>query len=306
MEFNNILAYVDERAESENTLMHAAALTKASKAAVSVIDVLEALGDVESWPSSEELESLRGVLVQSRSEWLRLQANKHGLSSADISVRIGKTSVEIIRQVLRQRHDLVLKTARGRIDGRRISFGATATHLIRKCPCPVWLVAPGTKPPPRRILAAINPIGADRATMARKLLTQAASLAERFDAELQVLHSWNPHVESLLQSKVASDVVTRHIESSHSAARNSLAQILEEAELSVLDRTVHLVLGNAVDAIASVALDQRIDVIVMGSVGRSYRDGQLIGSVAEELITRVDCSIFCIKPDGFVSPIRID
>jgi universal stress protein E len=306
MEFDNILAYVDERPESENTLSHAAALTNVSKAPVLVLDVLEALGEVESWPSSDELESLRSLLVQSRSEWLRLQANNHGLSSGEISVRIGKTSVEIIRQVLLHRHDLVIKTARGKTDGRRISFGSTAMHLIRKCPCSVWLVAPGTKPPPKRILAAINPIGADRASMARKLLTQAASLAERFDAELQVLHSWNPHVESLLESKIASDVVTRHIESNHVGARNSLAQMLDEAELSLLDRQVHLVLGNAVDAIASVTVDQRIDMIVMGSVGRSYRDGQLIGSVAEELLTRVDCSVFCVKPDGFESPIRLD
>jgi universal stress protein E len=306
MQFSNILAYVDERPESEATLLHTAALTRESQNSVVVLDVLEALHDIDSLPDADDLESLRNLLVKSRKEWLQLQATNHQLRTADITVKIGKTSLEIIKQVLVNHHDLVIKTARGKTDGRRITYGSTAMHLLRKCPCPVWLVAPGTKPPPKRILAALNPMGAERTSIAKKILTNAVNLSEHFGAELHVLHSWNPHVEPLIHAKVSNDIVTKHIESTHTFARSSLENLLEDVNVSLLDRQVHLVLGNAVDAIESVAIEQRVDTLVIGSVGQSYHQGQLIGSVAEEVLTRVDCSVFCIKPDGFISPIRLD
>ncbi len=306
MNYSSILAYVDERPGSENTLVHASALTRVSQAPVYVFDVLEALGDVDAWPNSDEIEVLRSLLVRSRTELLRLQASKHRLSLGTVSVGLGKTSVEIIRQVLLQGHDLVIKTARGRTDGRRIAFGSTAMHLVRKCPCSVWLVAPSATPPPRRLLAAINPVGNDRVPLAKKILTHAADLAKLFDAELHVLHAWNPRAESLIQSNAASDLVMKHIETSHAEARGSLLAALRATELSLPDTQVHLVLGNAVDAITSVTADQRIASVVMGSVGRSDRDGQLAGSVTAGTLPCVDCSILCVKPDGFKSPIRLD
>jgi len=43
----------------------------------------------------------------------------------------------------------------------------------------------------------------------------------------------------------------------------------------------------------------------MGTIGRSGLAGLLIGSTAEKLIDRVNCSILAIKPANFQSPITI-
>jgi universal stress protein E len=58
----------------------------------------------------------------------------------DVSVRIGRPSVELIRAVIADDYDLVIKTVKGRTDGRQSLFGTKAMRLLRKCPCPVWLV----------------------------------------------------------------------------------------------------------------------------------------------------------------------
>lgn len=70
-------------------------------------------------------------------------------------VLVGTPFLEIIREVLRSRHDLVVKAAEG---GRRaLLFGNTDLHLLRKCPCPVWIDNPGHHARYARILAAVDP-----------------------------------------------------------------------------------------------------------------------------------------------------
>jgi nucleotide-binding universal stress UspA family protein len=41
----------------------------------------------------------------------------------------------------------------------------------------------------------------------------------------------------------------------------------------------------------------------MGSIGSSVRSGLLIGSTAEKVIDRAGCSVLCIKPPEFKSPV---
>ena len=43
----------------------------------------------------------------------------------------------------------------------------------------------------------------------------------------------------------------------------------------------------------------------MGTVGRHGLSGILIGNTAEDILSNVDCSVLALKPDGFVSPVRL-
>ena len=65
-------------------------------------------------------------------------------------------------------------------------------------------------------------------------------------------------------------------------------------------------MGNAVEGMARVVKEKGIDVVDRASVGMSSREGQLIGGSAEDALARLDCSVLCVKPDDFVSPIRLD
>ena len=57
----------------------------------------------------------------------------------DIKILIGKPFLEIVREVLNNGHDLVIKTAQTAGLYARV-FGNSDIDLLRKCPCPVWLV----------------------------------------------------------------------------------------------------------------------------------------------------------------------
>jgi len=49
-----------------------------------------------------------------------------------------------------------------------------------------------------------------------------------------------------------------------------------------------------------------VDLIVMGTVGRTGIPGLFIGNTAETVLRQVDCSVLTVKPWGFVTPVRPD
>ncbi|MDZ4779703.1 MAG: universal stress protein [Planctomycetia bacterium] len=58
---------------------------------------------------------------------------------------IGEPFLEIIRDVIEQRRDLVIMTAEGKVGLRQRLFGSTSSCLMRQCPCPVLVMKPGVK-----------------------------------------------------------------------------------------------------------------------------------------------------------------
>ena len=77
-------------------------------------------------------------------------------------------------------------------------------HLLRKCPCPVWLTRPAEKDNYRCILAAVDfnlDQDADRQerTLNQQILEFADSLALSDFAELHFVHVWDAPAEMLIK-----------------------------------------------------------------------------------------------------------
>lgn len=305
MKYKSILVYVDEREESNTALNHAAVLCQATGARAAFIDVLEAMNSLDEWAgSADELESVRHAIARDREQSLAERARQHGFRAPPTLVTFGKTSVELIRTVLAQGHDLLIKTSRGRQDGRRIAFGSAAMHLVRKCPCPVLLLAPHSITPPKRVMVAVNPVGSLRLGFAARVLREGLRVARLFNAEMHLVHAWSPRAESLLRGKVDAETLTEYVEGTRMSAQSGLSQLQNLAGVTMPESRIHLVHGNAADTIARVSREERADLLVMGSVGASASLGQLVGTTAEEVLVNVDCSVLSLKPEGFVSPIR--
>ena len=61
---------------------------------------------------------------------------------------------------------------------------------------------------------------------------------------------------------------------------------------------MHLVKGDPRAVIADFAASHHIDLLVVGSVGRSGVAGRIIGNTAESVMTQLPCSMLVIKPDA--------
>lgn len=220
-------------------------------------------------------------------------------------VLVGDPAMEIIRDVIDQRRDLVMMTAEGKGGLRQRLFGSISTHLMRKCPVPLLVMKPSRRKRFHQILAAIDPDveGDARDTLNGLILELGLSLSVREDADLHVVHAWTLLGESLLRGRggmyaAEVDRVVREEREKRCRAVQSLLQ-----RHSVAKCQLHLPKGDAAEAIPRLAAKLRIDVLVMGTVCRTGIPGFIIGNTAERVLDVVDCSVLVVKPEGFVSPV---
>ena len=130
---------------------------------------------------------------------------------------------------------------------------------------------------------------------AKEAQEYAMALADRFGAELHLLHvvppvmaypdaasPWvMPENEMQLQFEAADHRLTRELDS----------------QWSDQHRVAHTTAGGfAVDEILKYATDHNIDLIVIGTHGHSGLSRLLIGSVAEKLVRLANCPVLTVHP----------
>lgn len=302
--FKNVLMVA--RGDYGTALERAARLARANAARLTLVDVVEDLPSPGRWIlGPRRLADLSAAQRMAREVELEARAGElrsEGLEVA-VEVRSGNPALEIIRRVLEHDHDLVIKPALG--EGK-VAFGSTGLHLMRKCPCPVWMVKGGPPAPYSRILAAVDPDPerSENAGLNRLVMDLASSLAEREGGDLHVVHAWRLYGEETLRGGVnrLSDVDVDGLLLEEGRRHQ---RWLDDLLAGYADHpmSVHLVHGAAQRVIPALARDRRIDLIVMGSVARTGIAGYFIGNTAESVLTEVDCSVLAVKPEGFVSPV---
>ena len=314
--FKNILL-LGGNPEGETTLKRAVTLAERNQSELTVIEVLEKLSREERMPNKSRHDvDLMEIAVQESSK--RLESLITPLQSEGLRVKtkvlFGTPFLEIIREVLRNGHDLVMKTAEGKNELKHVLLGSTAMHLMRKCPCPVWVVKPSRREQHGQILAAVDPLPSDdeRQGLNTKIMELATSLAELEGSELHIVHCWRQPYEGRLKmfekmfDELARDTVDKIISDTRNEHKMWLTAFLEEFALENLNHKLHLLKGEPGLVIPRLAWEKRIDLIVMGTVCRTGIAGFFIGNTAEKVLSQVDCSVLTVKPDGFVTPVRLD
>jgi nucleotide-binding universal stress UspA family protein len=316
--FRKILVPVQGDLARQPVLGQAARLARQSGAAIRLVAVVEEL----PWyarlvhPQADELQA---ALVRESGRGLDELADRLRRDGLDVSTGAlrGRRHLELVREVQRGGHDLLLKEAE---PNEGVPFGSTDMHLLRTCPCPLWLFRPEhADRDPERILAPVDPSpSADEADLLHlkaelapkdrsldaKILDFAGSLAGDAGAELHVVHAWSAPGEDLLRGEtmLSGEEIGRYVEDAEAEARKALDRLLARTPEPSGGRVAHLVKGDPADVIVETAKSRKIDLIVMGTVARTGIPGLLIGNTAESVLQRVACSVFAIKPDGFVSP----
>jgi universal stress protein E len=316
--FRNILFVHQLAVEDTSAFERAAVLAEENAARLKVIEVLEEVSPDIGVPVPVLVtDALRNTLIEeSREQMEELVAPLRQKIDIRIEVQTGTPFLEIIREVLRNRHDLVIKAAdKGGLITR--VFGSTDMHLLRKCPCPVWLHKHGHDRPYRRILAAVDfdeHGGMEReGTLNRDIVDLAVSLARREHSELYFGHAWYPKGAELLQTRasgLSEAEINDYINETQACNERRLNDLMSRAETWVGSDLWHaikpharLVKGLARRAIPDLAEELQVELIVMGTLRRAGIAGILIGNTAETILNRIDCSVLAIKPPYFVTPV---
>ena len=156
-EFSNILVATDTRLDQHPIVDEAAEIASHCGAKLKIVDVAPEF----SWTvrlTMSDHEHVQELICQEKSASLEVLAEKIRARGITVETKVlrGRTSVEIIREVLREGHDLVLRVAKGKDSRSQSFFGNTGARLLRQCPCAVWLVSSATTPEFKLVLSCID------------------------------------------------------------------------------------------------------------------------------------------------------
>jgi nucleotide-binding universal stress UspA family protein len=302
--FKNILVIPSELSADDPGLQRAIRLAENNAARLTVLWPLEEASDggtgLEYFP--EVAPAIEDALEKAVEP-----AREQGLSVRTL-VRTGRPFIEIIRQVQTAGHDLVMKTARGKKLHKSMIFGTTALHLLRKCPCQVWIVDPN---PERHsgVLAAVDPdtTREEGHAMNRTIMELATSLSILEDMDLHVVHAWSAAHEDMIKHspflRISKSEADRYVKDTETRHRERFEGLIEQFRRKAPHVKTHFIKGLPEIVIPEVVRENQIEVVVMGTLARTGIPGLLIGNTAEGVLNQVDCSVLAIKPEGFVSPI---
>ena len=322
--FKRILCVVDPRQPADTVLERAVSLAQNNQATLTVASVAPrvtaGIGMPDGGPISAELQEAQ--IADSRQQLESAVAPFRSRITIDAKVLMGTAFLEVIREVLRHGRDLVIKAPEDPAWLDRV-FGSDDMHLLRKCPCPVWLVKHSPSRSYRRILAAVD-VGADHPAPERairhkldvEILELAVSLALSDFAELHVAHTWEAVAESAMRGALLrrpeSEVIAyvEQVRQQHVEGLDDLLNDVIETQGSdavrFLNPRKHVIKGRAQIEIPALAESLAADLVVMGTVARTGIAGLFIGNTAEAILEQIECSVLAVKPTGFVTPVTLD
>jgi len=145
----------------------------------------------------------------------------------------------------------------------------------------------------RRILAPT-----DFSEYSTEAIGYACALADKFDSELHLLHVLEVHASST-PVFAGGMALTPRVRESREAAEKALQQVAPGRE--AVRTTVE---GPAFLGIIRYAKENDIDLIVMGTHGRSGLAHVIIGSVAERVVRKAPCPVMTVRhpKHEFVKP----
>jgi len=231
------------------------------------------------------------------------KAGESGVAARAVFVR-GSGWLEIIRQVLREGHDLVLAGTRDSAGVGHRLFGNTAKKVLRRSPCPVWVCRPEPYDRPLSVLVA-----SDFKPVSDTALRLAICLGQSANATIHVLHAIDYPVYHLWLTALPDEVGSDYHRRALAHAEQALHDQLERTEQRSLSEPVRVHLADKVgkpdEVILKCIREYHIDLLIMGTLGRAGVPGVMIGNTAERLLPEVTCSVLAVKPPGFRCPIRI-
>lgn len=236
-------------------------------------------------------------------EELVANAKQEGIE-AKSRLATGKDWVEVIRQVLRGAHDLVIVGTRDRSDISRLLFGSTGMKLLRYCPCPVWVTRPDPNWEDLVMLVAT-----DLGEVGQDALDIAINGAQMSNAKVHVLHALESGFDRhMLHAGLPKEQRDAFRKQQWETAEQALYEQLSMTDYRTLTYGVqaHVVDGPPDAAILQAIEEHGIDLLVMGTVARCGIPGLLVGNTAERILPEVNCSVLAIKPADFQCPITLD
>ena len=279
-----ILLATDLSARSDRALDRAALLAKHWQAQLTVLHVLEDPGPTShlmdplpSWSRPPDPLSIARKNIFSELSELA--------EKATILIEEGDPVESIVRVANKDNSELiVIGVARNELFGQ-LSFGRTVDRLLRRSQAPLLVVKERARRPYRHIVVATDFSESSR---------HALVAATRFFPEetLTIFHAYDAPMSGLI-----TDVATYRRECRKVAAQDCEAFLRDTEKLKNEWRRPNVLIeyGAPSHLLHDYVVDNAVDLVVLGTHGRSVLSDVLIGSVAKCILDDVPCDTLVIR-----------
>ena len=142
----------------------------------------------------------------------------------------------------------------------------------------------------------------DFSEYANQALDYAIELAQKLQARLTFLHVI--HLTPMAMGEIGASGLVPYLEEIETDAQQRMKGIVDRVHQEGLEGEISIVQGVPFQIIVDMAGNRDIDLIVMGTHGRTGLTHALIGSVAEKVVRLAPCPVLVTRGTTDTSDVR--
>ncbi|MCL4859984.1 MAG: universal stress protein [Caldilineaceae bacterium] len=293
--FKTVVTPLDGSELAELVLPHLPNIAPPNGVTVALAQVIEpgryALGGLDF-----SVPTLLDILREGAREYLARQAESLHARGYRVTthVLVGDPAFAILDLAEELHADLIAMTTHGRTGFMRLALGSVAERILQKASAPVLLVRERMDPARTTIKRILAPL--DGSVLAEQALSPAQSLAHAHGATLILLRV-SPILDEggkqiLFADEAAANAQIEQWRVDAETYLHELAAGLNRAGIPIETRVA---LGNPADVIYNTIDDAAVDVVVMGTHGRTGLKRWYFGSVADRVLRGAKCPVLMVR-----------
>ncbi|WP_436927235.1 universal stress protein [Halosimplex amylolyticum] len=291
--YESILVPTDGSVHAERAALHAVALADAFDATVRVLgvaDVERAAGPFDAGGVDEKF--VERIVAESRTAVDETVALAEDVSVETDVVR-GDPAEAILDYADDHAVDAVAMGTRGRRGLARLVAGSVTQHVLRHASVPV-LTARNTDAAPVTDYDDVL-VPTDGSTAAEAVVDDAVAIADAFEATVHAFH-----VVDISAAAAGSGIEppTAQIDRMTEAGEEATEAIAERARDAGVEAVTTVEHGFPSAELLDYVDEASIDIVAMGTHGRTGLDRVLLGSTTERLVRRSPVPVLAARPDA--------
>jgi len=283
-----VLLVTDGSEFSEEAIKEALHLAKICSSKLYILEVIEM--NTEFIAFAPQLVEKAEEKAKKHLELVKTKASQEGVE-CEIIVHEGEQPYHyIVDEAEKKRVDVIVMGTRGRTGLKRLIMGSVTAKVIGQAPCNVIVVPLNAKINFKNIL-----IATDGSKYSNAAASQAIAMAKKSGAHLiavSVSPSGLLSPLDIVQSEMQQELIA---EEELKEAEKNVRYVKDIAGKEGLDVTGLVLAGKPYDAIIDTAKKKDVDLIVIGSHGRSGLERLFMGGVAERVVILSPCAVLVVK-----------
>ena len=280
--YRKILVAVDGSESSRNALRQAFRLAVEEKCWITVTSVIQPYtGDLDLTGVKDVQASLRKPCDEALAEAQKIAEDERALIKTVCEE--GETYERIVDLADAENCDVIVMGRRGLKKIDRTLVGSVTARVIGHTQRDVLVVPAGTTLGWKKILVAT-----DGSKFSGIAINKAIDFAKAYGGSLVVVSVVDVPTEFYAEAPQAVEDMVRK-------AKEFTTAVREQAEAAGVKAEIYIGEAEAFEAIVKLAKDQTVNMIVVGSHGRTGLRRLLMGSVTEKVIGHAPCPVLVVK-----------